>query len=441
MPAIQSEAPHIPGISDLKGGDIVHVLCSLDTQGEDIDTIEISVKDSGISDGSQVVFTNSYTSSNDPGMVTDMGGDLYNILIPIRVTRTRTGAQSISLLSRNKHGTLSDEATSTDDIPNFGAGQVVVDHIGPTFLLTKIDYPAGQLALGMNDAATLTIATNNLDTILYESIDGDLNITSPSVDLNLKTVTCTDPSRYNIIDDNIKASLLKSTNGMTLEDTLLVQIASSPINFSIDIPNGLLSSNLGEVYPFVLESDQKMLNNPSIQLPNTQNPQSILTQIQAGTNELDNEFELLIKDGDLKGSFGFIVNGKNLADIDTTTSNVSSYNVSGFAERTVEVHPHSILQGLGHIGTTVTNPQNVKLENLSEAGTGLNGGTSYTYIGQALTLAPKVSIEMDFNNGFTTCSGDGTIANTGTYFFNLDALSRAANADTSTPAHYLIKED
>jgi hypothetical protein len=95
---------------------------------------------------------------------------------------------------------------------------------------------------------------------------------------------------------------------------------------------------------------------------------------------------------------------------------------------------------LGDIGTTVTNPLNVSMENLSEAGAGLNGGTDYYYRDPSQTIGPEISIRMDIDDGFTICSGDGLISSTGSFFFNLDFLSRAANADTSTPAKYLISE-
>lgn len=430
LPAIQSASPHLIGTTDLKGGDIVHVSTTIDTQGVSIDSVEISVSDTGISDGSQTAFTNSYTS--DPTLVTNNGNDVYIVNIPVTVSPTRTGAQSVTIVARNFHGTLSDVTTSSNTAN--------LDQISPSFALNSIAYVLPNTALGPGDSCAINVTTSNFDNILYTSIDGDLEIPDPDVDFNLKVVNCINPSTYNISTPNVKVLLTKTTNGLILEDSFVVNIASKPVEFSINIPNALISSPNGENYIFTLESDQELQEIPSLDLNPTQSPQSILTQKSQGTSTNDNNFEILVKDSDLKGVFDFVASGKNLAGLETFTSTPTTYQISGFTERTISVHPHSLLQGLGDIGTTVTNPLNVSMENLSEAGAGLNGGTNYYYTDPSQTIGPQVSIRMDIDDGFTICSGDGMISDTGSFFFNLDFLSRAANADTSTPAKYLISE-
>jgi hypothetical protein len=430
LPAVQSVSPHLVGTADLKAGDTVHVSTTIDTQGVSIDSIQISVEDSGISDGSQTAFTNSYTS--DPTLVTDNGNDIYVVNVPVTVSSTRTGVQSVTMVAKNTHNTLSDTTTSSNTAN--------LDQIGPSFTLNNISYILPNLALGPGDSCAVNVSTSNFDNILYTSIDGDLDIPDPGVDFDLKVINCINPSTYNISVPNVKVLLTKTTNGLVLEDSFVVNIASKPIEFSINLPSALVSSLNGENYTFSLESDQEMYENPSLELSPDQSPQSILIQKSQGTSLTDNNFEILVKDSDLKGVFDFTASGKNLAGVETFTSTPTSYQISGFTERTISVHPHSLLQGLGDIGTTVTNPLNVSMENLSEAGAGPNGGTDYYYRDPSQTVGPEISIRMDIDDGFTICSGDGLISSTGSFFFNLDFLSRAANADTSTPAKYLISE-
>jgi hypothetical protein len=430
LPAIQSTTPHLIGLTDLKGGDTVHVSITIDTQGVSIDSVEISVENTGISDGTQTTFSNSSTSN--PLLVTSNGGDIYQVNVPVFVSGVRTGVQSVNIVARNIHGTLSDVFTSSNT--------AVLDQIGPSFSLNSVSYTLPNRALGPGDSCAINVVTSNLDNILYTSIDGDLEIPDPDVDLNLKVATCINPSAYNVTDPNVKVLLTKTTNGLILEDSVMINIASKPLELSVDLPKALISSPNGENYAFILESDQEMLEEPLLKLNPDQSPQSILTQKSASTFEFGNSFEILVKDADLKGVFDFTASGKNLAGVETLVSTPSAYQISGFTERTISVHPHSLLQGLGDIGTTVTNPFNVSMENLSEAGAGLHGGTNYYYSDPSQTIGPQASIRMDIDDGFTICSGDGLISNTGSFFFNLDFLSRAANADTSTSAKYLISE-
>jgi len=446
FPAVSSIAPDIPGTNSVKGGDIVHCLITLDTQGESIDSIEISVNDDGVSDGTQTLFTNSYTSDNT--LVTSLGGDLYDVIVPIIVSSTRFGDQTVTLLAKNQHGTISDASTSLDDLASGGQASITLDQSRPSISIDSIVYPTKNIdglpttlqALALDDSATINISSNFGDSILYESLDSDLEILDPNLGFTTKSVKCINPDSYNVQSNNLRITYTKTSNGSVVIDEALINIASRPLEFSFQIPNGLISSDNGEVYPFFLNSSQRMLQAPVLNLDPNQDPVSNLVQKSSGPNESDNNYELIIKDQDLKGNFQFFVSGQNLAGLNTLDSTPSNYNVSGFTERIISVSPQSILQGLGYIGTTVTNPSNVEMENLSEAGAGANGGTDYYFKDSGFTIDPEVNITMDIDDGFTICSGDGLISTTGDHFFNLDFLSRAANADTSTPAKYRIRE-
>lgn len=437
FPAVSAVAPNVIGTNAFKEGDLVNMAVDIDTQGEDISTIEISIE----IEGNQPSFLNTYTSDpnkpvvgptvgGSPNVVTPLGGDVYTVILPITISAA-TGQHFFTVIARNSYGTLSDPLT----MGGFSCTQT-----RPSFSLNSITYTAPNDALDFNGSCAVNVTTANTTNILYTSIDGDVEIIDPQDDFNLKVINCINPSTYNITTDNVKVSLRNFFNGAVLEETFLVNVASKPLDFTINIPDALISSSNGENYPFVLLSDQEMIETPSVKLDPDQDPQSNLIQKSSSTSINGNNFELLVKDSNLKGIFNLIVSGKNLAGVETLTSTPSSYQISGFTERVISVHPHSLLQGLGDIGTTVTNPLNVSMENLSEAGAGLNGGTNYYYTDPTQTVGPEVSIRMDIDDGFTICSGDGLISSTGSFFFNLDFLSRAANADTSTTAKYLISE-
>ena len=78
-------------------------------------------------------------------------------------------------------------------------------------------------------------------------------------------------------------------------------------------------------------------------------------------------------------------------------------------------------------------------ENVSEGGSGPNGGTAYSFL--QLTAGAQLDFSFNHDNKFCICDSSGIVDNNGDHVFNLDALSRAANADVNNPAKYIIKED
>ena len=133
-----------------------------------------------------------------------------------------------------------------------------------------------------------------------------------------------------------------------------------------------------------------------------------------------------------KGIFNWQVSAFNLAGIETTTVSPSTYNIEGFNSRDIFASPQSLCWACS-IGTSVTNPNNVDLENTSEGGTGPNGGTIYTY--KSIANGTQLDFTFDFNNEFTVCDSSGITDSNGDHIFNLDALSRAANTDVNNPAN------
>jgi len=221
----------------------------------------------------------------------------------------------------------------------------------------------------------------------------------------------------------------------------VVKIANSPLTLSINnLASKLVSSELGISDSFNLTSDQIYKLAPSLSTDTNQGPASQLSHDNSGTGLNSNTFTITVADSDEKGQFSWIVSAFNLANIETTVITTNpNYTISGFNEREISASPNSLAAGLAFIGTTVTDPSNVSFENVSEGGAGPNGGTIYSFL--QLTEGTQLDFSFNHDNKFCICDSNGVVDNNGDHVFNLDSLSRAANADVNNPAKYIVKED
>lgn len=429
--AISAAAPHQIGTTDIKGGDTIRTLVSVDTQGSDPDEILISVIDSGISDGTQSSLSKKWT-----GTPTPLGGDVYQYTVDVFVTSesSRDGLQRVEMKASNEYGTVGEIYASV--------GQIEVDNVGPTISIDSITYPAGQQAIKFGDSAIVSTTATNHDQAEYAKPDGlssdQLDIQNPSTYEASKSCGYYSGG-YNISEDNFKVKLIKSTNGMVAEATDRVNIANDPLTITFnDLPSKLLSSPAGETYRFTMSSDQLFNNIPTLSLSTSQTVSSVLTTFTAGVGLNSNVFDIYVDDTHTKGSFDFNLVAFNLANVETNISNPPQYNIEGFTAREIEAHPNDLFGGIADIGTQVTVPSNVTFENLSEAGPGPNGGTEYSLDS---TISSQVEFDIDKDDQFFICDSAGSPSSIGPFVFNLDALSRASNADVRHPARFLVKED
>ena len=182
-----------------------------------------------------------------------------------------------------------------------------------------------------------------------------------------------------------------------------------------------------------------MLANPTLSTDTSQVNPSTLSQNSQGTGKLSNSYTITTLDVDTKGTFSWQASAVNLAGIETTSIAVNpTYKLEGFSPRTIEASPNSIGQGLANIGTSVSNPNNLFFENISEGGSAQNGGTIYTY--QTYTNGVQLDNTYDINNKFAICDINGITNSNGDHVFNLDKLNRFANMSTSNPASFVISE-
>lgn len=314
-----------------------------------------------------------------------------------------------------------------------------VDNTSPLLSIGTVNYPIGQEAIKNGESAAVNRVTTNADQIQAFSDNGELNVDTLGSVGNASTQVSYANGSYNVSNSNLRFVAKRTTNGLKATSATVVNIANAPLTLSTNLPGAIKSGpSAGASYNFILLSDQRFLQTPDLNLDNTQNPISSLSNTNNGTDENSNRYTLTVVDGEGKGLFAWNVNAVNLAGIPTT--NVSNgYNIQGFTERTITADPQDLAQGIASLGVAVGNPNNITFENVSEGGPGPNGGTFYSF--SNIAAGTQLDFTFDENNRFTICDSNGSTNPNGDHIFNLDSLSRAANAFVSNPAQFIVKED
>ena len=430
--ASSATAPHIIGTSQVKAGDIVNSKVEVDGNGVSINDISIQVVDQGISDGQS--YSSSYSKSTLPN------GN-FEFLVPLNVCGTLgsamcDGFQSATFKARNNFGTESDPATTTDIAE-------VHNSTVPSISFGAALYPNSQGAIKSTESATVENIAVNQDIISYTSPNNQLTVSNSSTYETNKNVLYSSGG-YNIEGDgganNLKITATKTSNGAVRESYKIVNIANTPLTISINnLASKLKTSTSSTSDNFNFSTSQLMLSAPTLSVDPNQTSPSSLSQTASGTGKLSNAYSLTVTDADTKGTFNWVVSATNLAGIETTSISTNpTYTLEGFTSRTVIASPNSIGAGLAPIGTTVTNPNNITFENVSEGGTAPNGGTIYTY--ENLADGIQLNSSFDVNNKFVICDSNGLTDADGDHVYNLDKLNRAANSSTTNPATFIISE-
>lgn len=443
--AIYSQPPHDIGESEVKAGDLVNLKAEVDGKGIDIDDLSIYISNQGLTSGLDY--------AKYPGTLLGNGNFEFNIEVPVfgqLGSSDRNGDQFIFLKAKNQFGTESDESSTINSLHLNNTGMPIIE-------ISSIHYPSNQKAIKNQESASIEHSITNFDSVLYSSPNNQLTINSPIQYESTKNVNYL-TGEYNIKQDsgenNIKIYAIKSSNGTVAESYDVINIANKPLSLSITgLPNlishgGLLPTEDGSIvfaesgnnqYAFNLNSDQFMLDSPILNLSSNQQDQSLLTHNFADTGKYNNEFTITISDSNTKGSFAWGAYAKNLAGIETTAlTSGTHYTLSGFSERVIECSPTSLGAGLANVGTTIIDGNNVVFENLSEGGTGINGGTYYSF--ESIATGTALDNSFDSNNAFAICDSSGVVNELASYVFNLDKANRSANTATNSPAKFVIKE-
>jgi hypothetical protein len=432
--ASSATSPSQIGTSEVKAGDVVNSKVFIDGNGVSINNVSISVLSQGLSNGSQTSYSSSYSKSTLPD-------GSFEFIVPINVygalgNSSRDGEQAVNFKAKNNFNTISDPAITTDTA-EINNGTI------PVISINSISYPASQQAIKSSESTSISNNVTNFDSIIYSSPNSQLAVSNTYTYEQNKNADYL-AGGYNVEGDggvnNLKISATKSSNGATTESFKIVNIANSPLTLSINnLASSLSSSPNGVSDQFYMSSSQLMLSNPTLSTDSNQTNPSSLNQNSSGTGKNSNSYTITVSDLDTKGTFNWQVSAINLANITTTSiSSNPTYKLAGFSSRTISASPNSLGAGLADIGTTVSNPNNLTFENISEGGSAPNGGTVYTY--QSYSDGVQLNNTYDLNNKFAICNSSGITDSDGNYVFNLDKLNRSANTSTLNPASFVVSE-
>lgn len=428
---LSSTAPHLIGASEAKAGDVLMSKIYINGKGLPAENISLSVVDEFLSDGFQTAYTSDYNYNT-------LSDGSFEFEVPVNVFgyigfSSRDGDQPLSIIAKNNFNTLSDKFTSPSTFP-------LNNGLIPNISVLDTIYPLNQQAIKSGENVIINNSGSNFDSILYSSPNNEISISNSGIYETGKTVTYLSGD-YNIgAEKNLLITCTKSSNGVVIESENTVNIANQPLALSINNLNDkLISSPLGADYSFNLISSQVMNEIPLLNTDPNQINSSILTQNTSGTDTGSNSYTIKISDSDTKGTFTWSGEGKNLANISTNfLSNNPNYMLSGFTKRTLECSTTSLGAGLVSLGATVTDPYNIYFENLSEGGTGLNGGVVYSYE----SIPGNTQLNNTFNHlkKFAICDVSGLASVSGDHIFNLDKINRFSNTSAINPAIFIISE-
>lgn len=423
--ATSAQSPNVVGASEVKGGDIINAYIDITSNESNANQIQLQVSNFGLSEGQSY---NNYSS-------TDLGGGLFRYTVPITVTdeSSRNGTVGIKVIPKNSFYNIFGDEFTSDNL-------VSLNNSNPSVSISSISYPGNQQALKDSESATVSNSASNFDTISYASANGQLTITSPTLDESSKTVIRS-AGNYNISSNNFTITATKTSNGAVSTTSTVVKIAHTDLQLSVNnLASSLSSSPAGTSDGFNLTSTQQFLEAPDLFTSLSQTSPSQLTTGSQGTNTNSNSYTITVSDSDTKGTFAWRISGQNLAgkQISVITTN-PNYSLQGFSDRIINASPQDLGAGLAPIGTSVSNVNDVGMENISEGGSGPNEGTVYSY--QSYSDGVQLNNTYDVDNKFTICDSAGITSSTGDYIFNLDKLNRAANTSVTNPAQFAVSEN
>jgi hypothetical protein len=284
----------------------------------DINFVNIEVSDYGAfeSYSNTVTSTSNYTFT---GTIANRGTSVQNLGVKVRVQKD-TGSWSEYYLSES--------AGSSD-----GINTVKLNNTYPSISFGNIDYPVSQLALKNSESAIVHNTVTNSNTILYESPNNELNISSPSVLQSSKTVTRISGT-YNTSTPNFKITATKSSNNATTISSTVVSIANIACTLTVTEPFARLrSSSTPQNYTITITSNQDLLSAPSL----VEGAEGIFQGTAfTGSGKIWTRL-LMITDTMPKGTYTWgNISATNLAGIVTNviTGN-NTYTLGGFIAMTV----------------------------------------------------------------------------------------------------------
>jgi hypothetical protein len=217
-----------------------------------------------------------------------------------------------------------------------GVDLVNLNNLHPTVTFGTITYPALQGALKNSESATVAVTTANLDSIVYDSPNGDLSVTNPNTDETPKTVTRI-AGNYNVSTNNLRGIATRNANAAQTTGQTVVYVAHVAASVGVTEPAARLRSGgndgtAAQNHTITITSDQRLYSAPTLDNGvggGTWQGAGFVGGPSVWTRALQ------VHDNDTKGTYSWSnLVATNLAGIVTTSiTGDTSYVLGGFVSR------------------------------------------------------------------------------------------------------------
>jgi len=197
------------------------------------------------------------TSFTVSGTIADQGN--VATLRPAYVQAKNAAGAYGAILSTNASGASVD-----------GTNVVNCNNLHPTLTIDTIHYPVTQYALKATESATIDVTTANLDSILYDSPNSQLTITSPTLDQATKTVTrIAGSGDYNDSTNNFRGVATRNANAATTTAQDVVEIAAVAPQITVTeaatrLRSGGNDGTSAQNHTITITSNQNLYTAPSV---------------------------------------------------------------------------------------------------------------------------------------------------------------------------------
>lgn len=308
--ALAFTGPYPGAQTELKAGDTFQV------QGTtDVPSVGVEIQDFGAA----VFGTPTYASSTS---------------FTVTVTIADRGTSPQSLVARMKAKNAAGAYGALVDTSN----TVVLNNLYPTVTFGAKTYPVGQQALKNSETADVAVTLANLDTVLFDSPNGDLSIASPTVIGSPKTVTRIAGS-YNVATNNLRGTATRAANGAVTISQTVVNIANVAPTVDITVPAARLRSGgnngtAAQNHTISVVSNQQLLNAPSL-AAGAGGGTFIGGGFAGGPSTWTRSLQ--VHDNDTKGNYSFntlVATGLS-GLVQNTINSGAAYVLGGFVPRTL----------------------------------------------------------------------------------------------------------
>jgi len=245
----------------------------------------------------------------------------------------------VKLRAMNVNGSFGNEYSTEEFGSDEGVHLIKLNNLYPAGIIDAIEYPVNQVALKNNEVAQVDLSGGGYDEITYESPNGELQISNPTLFEPFKDVSRV-AGDYNVDTPNIRISMKKVSNGAVTIAQAIVQIADIDPLISISEPATRLRSggNNGtqaQNHEISLLSNQELIETPTISVPHG----TLLNSMQDTGGKKRWVQSLRVHDDDEKGVFQFgLTEAKNLAGkVVNVLSGDTDFELGGFVSRTIQV--------------------------------------------------------------------------------------------------------